>query len=109
LWHPESLSAFGRPAEAVPATGAVTVVPAILTSLADAPGKTGQALEGFKHLNVAARQGDAGALDRVGYESRSRRFANRWRSGAAEQSFQKTNTVARQQSAKLWSYAPPQA
>jgi hypothetical protein len=30
--------------------------PAILTSLADALGKTGQALEGFKHVNVAARQ-----------------------------------------------------
>jgi hypothetical protein len=56
LWRPASLSAFGRPAEAVPATGAVTVMPAILTSLADALGKTGQALEGFKHLKVAARQ-----------------------------------------------------
>ncbi len=110
-----SLSVLGRTEEALPdltdalakyrATGAVTVVPLVRTSLAEALGKAGRLMEGLEQLDEAERQIEATQerwTEADMYRVRGELLITVGDPVAAEKCLQKAIAVARGQSAKLW-------
>jgi tetratricopeptide (TPR) repeat protein len=110
-----SLSALGRKEQALQvlrdaltryrATGAVTIVPLFLISLAEASGKAGQPIEGLNQLDEAARQIEAtqeGWTEPEMHCVRGELLIAVGDYGAAEASFQHALAVAHRQNANFW-------
>jgi class 3 adenylate cyclase/predicted ATPase len=111
----QSLLALGRVRQALEVltealtgyrgTGAVTVVPAIRTSLAEALGKADRFAEGLEQLDETARQIEATEerwTEADMLRVRGELLINAGNPVEAETSFHQAVAVARRQSAKLW-------
>jgi predicted ATPase len=109
------LSISGRPDQAIApiteavnayqAIGAVTAVPMLLTSLAEALGKAGRLSDGLEKLNDAARQIETtqeGWTEADLHRVRGELLIAIGDLEAAEQSFHQAIAVARRQSARFW-------
>jgi predicted ATPase len=113
-WRGCCLSIPGRPDQAIApiteavnayqAIGAVTAVPMLLTSLAEALGKAGRLSDGLEKLNDAARQIETtqeGWTEADLHRVRGELLIAIGDLEAAEQSFHQAIAVARRQSARF--------